>query len=72
MMVPLVAFSGVKEWPAPGTRTGAAAVRTAAASSTSSFGAMNALGLQTTPPDQLDHFPLTIFMGTLAKNRRRL
>src|ERR1700722_13324570 len=72
MMVPSVAFKGVKEWPVPGTRTGPGACRMAAASSTSSLGAMMACGLQTTPPDQFDHLPATIFMRLLPTGRPRL
>src|SRR5882724_7111093 len=60
--VPSVALSGVNECPVPGARTGALPWRTAAANATSSFGATISLGLQTTPPDQLDHFPPTILM----------
>src|ERR1700726_756994 len=60
---PSLAFSGVKECPVPGVRTGPSACRTAAASSTSSLGATILRGLQVTPPDQLDHLPPTIFIG---------
>jgi hypothetical protein len=71
IIVPSVAFNGVKEWPVPGTRTGAGHLRMAAASSTSSFGAANSFGLQVTPPDQFDHFPPTIFIENPVCNAFR-
>ena len=63
---PSVAFNGVNECPVPGTRTGPLPLRTAAANATSSFGATISLGLQTTPPDQFDHLPPTIFIRAIA------
>ena len=64
--IPSVPANGVNEWPAPGARTVLSARRIAAASSTSSRGAITFFGLQVTPPDQFDHLPPTIFMPCSA------